>query len=305
VAEAEGVGEAEGVAVGDALRSVVVSGPLPSADEVLCWFCGFLCSVRAGGSCSSGSSVTATVHPIPAEINVAARAHAGGPTSTAITRSHPRLRPPRRSHKIKVNAPRIKVNAPNSATSIGAAVPICSIILNHQKQTAPPGGGIQSCQLSPRQLPAGLGSDLHYPPDTPAASSRLCCPHLGSTYPVPPPPRPSLIGCDLLGSSSFCPKMNEAELSAQVSCVSGPTKAQGPLTSFFPKRNATEHRISSVAGCATGSTRSSSAHGWSGLLSLYFGLFLYQVHIVPTEAGVSRRSACVELPRIPPFYDVG
>src|SRR5215217_4084927 len=79
----------------------------------------------------------------------------------------------------------------------------------------------------------------------------------------------------------------------------GPTKAQGPLTSFFPKRNATEHRISSVAGCATGSTRSSSAHGWSGLLSLYFGLFLYQVHIVPTEAGVSRRSACVELPRIP------
>src|SRR5215208_5166682 len=55
----------------------------------------------------------------------------------------------------------------------------------------------------------------------------------------------------------------------------------------------------SVAGCATGSTRSSSAHGWSGLLSLYFGLFLSQVHIVPPEAGVSRRSACVELPRIP------
>ena len=101
MAEAEGVGEAEGVAVGDALRSVVVSGPLPSADEVLCWFCGFLCSVRAGGSCSSGSSVTATVHPIPAETTVAARAHAGAPTSTAITRSHPRLRPPRRSHKIK------------------------------------------------------------------------------------------------------------------------------------------------------------------------------------------------------------
>ena len=79
MAEAEGVGEAEGVAVGDALRSVVVSGPLPSADEVLCWFSGVVCLIRAGGGGSSGSSVTATAHPTPAEITVAARAHAGAP----------------------------------------------------------------------------------------------------------------------------------------------------------------------------------------------------------------------------------
>src|SRR5215212_3198221 len=79
----------------------------------------------------------------------------------------------------------------------------------------------------------------------------------------------------------------------------GPTKAQGNLTSFFPKRNANDNRFSSVAGCATGSTRPSSAHGWSGHLSLYFGLFVYQVHILATEAGVSRRFACVELLRIP------
>src|SRR5215210_7093064 len=47
----------------------------------------------------------------------------------------------------------------------------------------------------------------------------------------------------------------------------------------------------SVAGCATSSARPSSAHNRSGLLSLYFGLFLYQVNIVATEAGVSRRFA--------------
>jgi hypothetical protein len=66
------------VAVGDALRSVVVSGPLPSPDEVLCWFSGVVCSVCAGGG-SSGSSVAATAYPTPAEITVAARAHAGAP----------------------------------------------------------------------------------------------------------------------------------------------------------------------------------------------------------------------------------
>ena len=47
--EADGVGEAVtsgdavAVAVGDALRSVVVSGPLPSAGEVLSWFSGVVC----------------------------------------------------------------------------------------------------------------------------------------------------------------------------------------------------------------------------------------------------------------------
>jgi hypothetical protein len=110
VGEAEGVGEAVAVAVVDALRSVVVSGPLTSAGEVLSRFSGVVCSVCAGGGGSSGSSDTATVHPTPAEITVAARAHAGAPTTTATTRSHPRLRLRRRSHRTKVNAPRIKVN---------------------------------------------------------------------------------------------------------------------------------------------------------------------------------------------------
>src|SRR5215211_2285281 len=54
----------------------------------------------------------------------------------------------------------------------------------------------------------------------------------------------------------------------------------------------------SVVGCATGSARLLSAHNRGGLLSLYFGLFLYQVHIVATVAGVSRPFACVELRRI-------
>jgi hypothetical protein len=40
------------VAVGDALRSVVVSRLLPSAGEVLCWFTGVVCSVGAGGGSS-------------------------------------------------------------------------------------------------------------------------------------------------------------------------------------------------------------------------------------------------------------
>ena len=165
------------------------------------------------------------------------------------------------------------------------------LLAHHQQQTTPPGGWLRSRRLASRQLRAGLGSDLRCSRDTPAASSRLCCPHLVPTYPPPPLPRPSLIGCGLLGSSSFCPKMNEAELSPQVSCVSDPdpTTAEGPLTSFSPKRNATDHRFLSVAGCATGSTRLLSAHNWSGLLSLYFGLFLHQVHIVASVAGVSRR----------------
>src|SRR5215208_3373601 len=53
--------------------------------------------------------------------------------------------------------------------------------------------------------------------------------------------------------------------------------------------------FSSAAGCATGSARLLSAHNLSGLQSLYFGLFVYQVHIVATVSGVSRRFACVGL----------
>src|SRR5215208_1625371 len=54
----------------------------------------------------------------------------------------------------------------------------------------------------------------------------------------------------------------------------------------------------SVVGCATCSARLLSAHNRGGLLSPYFGLFLYLVHIVATVAGVSRPFACVELRRI-------
>jgi hypothetical protein len=127
VAVGEDVGEAEGVAVGDALRSVVVSRPLPSAAEVLSRSSCALCSVCVGGG-SSGASVAATAHPTTAEITVAARALAGAPTTTAITRSHPRIRPRRRPHRIKASAPRMKAKAANSATTI-AAVLISSIIL--------------------------------------------------------------------------------------------------------------------------------------------------------------------------------
>jgi hypothetical protein len=49
VGEAVTVGEAVAVAVGDALRSVVLSWPLPSLGEVLSWFSGVVCSVCAGG----------------------------------------------------------------------------------------------------------------------------------------------------------------------------------------------------------------------------------------------------------------
>src|SRR5215217_720510 len=58
-----------------------------------------------------------------------------------------------------------------------------------------------------------------------------------------------------------------------------------PTTAFY-----------SVAGCATGSARLLSAHLYGGrLLSLYIGLFLYQVHRVATVAGrlsLYARSGC-------------
>src|SRR5829696_4312310 len=119
------------------------------------------------------------------------------------------------------------------------------LLAHPQQQTTPPGGWLRSRRLSARLLPAGLGSDLRCPRHTPAASSLLRCPHLVPTYPPHPLPRPSRFGCGLLGASSFCPQMNEAELSPWVSSVSepDPTRAQGSLTSLRPKRNATNHRI--------------------------------------------------------------
>jgi hypothetical protein len=151
----EDVGEAEGVAVGDALRSVVVSEPLPpSAAEVLSWASCALCSVCVGGG-SSGASVEATAHPITAEITVAARAHAEAPTTTAITRGHPRIRPRRRPHRIKENVPRMKANAANSATPI-AAVPISSIILSQHPTILGP-----SLRLSENPVRGKVARDTH------------------------------------------------------------------------------------------------------------------------------------------------
>src|ERR671916_81137 len=80
-----------------------------------------------------------------------------------------------------------------------------------------------------------------------------------------------------------------------------PTRTLRRLKAFSPPFAQSETQPTtafSVAGCATGSARPSSAHNRSGLQSLYFGLFLYQVHIVATVAGVSRRLACVELLRM-------
>jgi hypothetical protein len=62
------------------------------------------------------------------------------------------------------------------------------LLAQHQLQTTPPGEWLQSCQLAPRQLPAGLGSDPRCPRDKPAASSRHRCPLLVPTYPPPPLP---------------------------------------------------------------------------------------------------------------------
>src|SRR5215217_1167 len=187
------------------------------------------------------------------------------------------------------------------ASRIRTSLEAWGLLAHLRELTTPPGGSLPSRRLAPRQLRAGLGSDLRCPRDTPAASSRLCCPHLVPTYPPRPLPRPSRCGCGLLGSSSSCPKMNEAELSPQGSCVSepDPTTAQGHLTSFRPKRNATEHRFLLGSRLRYWLCPSLiSAHNWGGLQSLYFGMFLYQVHIVATVAGVSRRFACLELPII-------
>jgi hypothetical protein len=127
VAVGEDVAEAEGVAGGVPLRSVVVSEPLRSA-EVLSSRSSSAGSVCAGGS--SGLGAEANANPTPAEITVVARAHAGATTTTTSTRSNPRIRSWRRSHRSTANAPRIKANATNSATPT-AAVMLSIILTQH------------------------------------------------------------------------------------------------------------------------------------------------------------------------------
>jgi hypothetical protein len=70
--------------------------------------------------------------------------------------------------------------------------------------------------------------------------------------------------------------------------VPDPTKAQA-LSRPFAQSETQPTTENAVVGCATGSARLLSAHNWGGLLSLYFGLFLYQGNIVATVADVSRR----------------
>jgi hypothetical protein len=83
------------------------------------------------------------------------------------------------------------------------------------------------CRLAPRRLRGGLGSNLRGPRDMPAVSSRLRRPHRAPIYPYQPLPRPSRFGCGLLGSSSFCPKMNGAVLSTELSCWFAPNLTTG------------------------------------------------------------------------------
>ena len=99
----EAVGEDEGVALGDALRSVVVSSVSLRWAEVLSRFSSAVCSVGAGGV--SGPSAEANPNPAAPEITVVAKAHAGASTTTTITRSHPAIRPWSKSHRSTANAP--------------------------------------------------------------------------------------------------------------------------------------------------------------------------------------------------------
>src|SRR5215207_10783112 len=69
-----------------------------------------------------------------------------------------------------------------------------------------------------------------------------------------------------------------------------PHLRRSPLFPYVPNQRQSRPSPQSweVAGCATGSARLLSAHNWGGLQSLYFRLFLYQVHIVASVASVSR-----------------
>src|SRR5215207_9613948 len=69
-----------------------------------------------------------------------------------------------------------------------------------------------------------------------------------------------------------------------------PHLRRSPLFPYVPNQRQSRPSPQSweVAGCATGSARHLSAHNWGGLQSLYFGLFLYQVHIVASVASASR-----------------
>src|SRR5215218_9711586 len=77
---------------------------------------------------------------------------------------------------------------------------------------------ISSACTTPTASRSLLGSPL--PSGYARSECRLRCSHRAPTYPPPPLPLQSRFGCGLLGASSSCPKMNEVELSPEVSCVS-------------------------------------------------------------------------------------
>jgi hypothetical protein len=108
--------EGDGMAEGEAVRSVVVLGRTV-ASEVVSSFAG---SVRAGGSdwpagASWGSKVMDNAIAAIAESTAVASAHAGTSTTISIRRRPPRVRSLRGSHKRTANAHRSTANTTNSA----------------------------------------------------------------------------------------------------------------------------------------------------------------------------------------------
>jgi hypothetical protein len=115
---AEGEAEEDDAAVGVPDRSEVTSGIVPSAGEVLS---GTVGSVRAGGSegrgrgSSSSLSAVTKAHPVTAETNAVASAHAQVSTRTT-TRSPLGIPSSKRSGRNTVNAPRSTADTAKSAT---------------------------------------------------------------------------------------------------------------------------------------------------------------------------------------------
>lgn len=114
---AEEEAEGDGMAEGEAVCSVVVSGRIVSS-EVVSSFAG---CVRAGGSDRSagvswGSNAMDNAIPATPETTAVASAHAGASTITSITRSHPSVRSLRRSHRSTANAHRSTADTTNRAT---------------------------------------------------------------------------------------------------------------------------------------------------------------------------------------------
>ena len=113
---AEEEAEEDGAADGEAVWSVVVSATVVSSEGIL----GSAGSVRAGGSdrragASLGSNAMDNAIPTTADTISVVSAHAGASMTISITRSHPRVRSLRGSHRTTANAHRSKANTINRA----------------------------------------------------------------------------------------------------------------------------------------------------------------------------------------------